>query len=124
MKKILLLIAVLFAAGMTAYSQVNVTFSVDMSVVKANGYFDPLADTVRVSGSFNGWSTTATDLTKGTGADSTKYSAVVPSVAAGTINYKFIFSSVVGVQWENDPNRSAVIAASDVVLPTSLFNTS
>jgi hypothetical protein len=124
MKKILLLMAMVFFAGMTAYSQVNVTFTVDMSAVKANGYFDPSADTVRVSGSFNGWSTTATNLSKGTGADSTKYSAVVPAVAAGTINYKFLFSTVAGVQWENDPNRSAVIGTSDVVLPISLFNTS
>src|ERR1035437_3502935 len=124
MKKILLLMAMVFFAGMTAYSQVNVTFTVDMSAVKANGYFDPAADTVRVSGSFNGWSTTATNLSKGTGADSTKYSAVVPAVAAGTINYKFLFSTVAGVQWENDPNRSAVIGTSDVVLPISLFNTS
>jgi hypothetical protein len=126
MKKILLLIAVLFA-GVTAYSQVNVTFTVDMSAVTASGYFNRAADTVRVAGTFNGWSTTATDLTKGTGADSLKYSVKVAGVAAGTLSYKFLFSTILGpsgLQWENDPNRTSVIGTTDVVLPTVLFNTS
>ena len=92
MKKIFLLITVFLIAGMTAWSQVKVTFNVDMSVWAKNGYFKPATDTVRVSGDFdgNGWSTTATTLTPGTGADSLKYHVQVDGVAAGVAHYKFI----------------------------------
>ena len=90
MKKIVLFLTVFLTVGMTAYSQVNVTFTVDMTVLQTSGYFVPANDTVRVSGDFNGWSTTATNLTHGTGADSAKYSATVAGVTSGSINYKFI----------------------------------
>lgn len=124
MKKILLLVTVFLIVSMTSYSQVQVTFSVDMSVLQTNGYFVPTSDTVRVSGDFNGWSTTATNLTHGTGADSAIYSASVPGIASGPINYKFIFSTAVGIQWETlANNRSATIGTKDTTLPTVPFFT-
>jgi hypothetical protein len=127
MKKIFLLIAVLFVAGITAYAQVKVTFTLDMSVLAKSGTFNPLTDTVRVAGDFNSWSTTATQLTKGTGADTLKYKIQVSGVAAGTIHYKYIYINSAGVQWENDfattsKNRESVIGTSDIVLPTVFFN--
>ena len=86
-----------------------------MTALQANGYFVPTADTVRVSGDFNGWSTTSGNLTKGTGADSAIYSASISGVPTGTINYKFIFSTPVGIQWETlANNRQATIGTSDV----------
>jgi hypothetical protein len=123
MKKILLLITVFLIAGMTSYSQVNVKFTVDMSVLQINGYFIPGNDTVRVAGDFNSWSTTATNLTKGTGADSMKYSATVSGIS-GAISYKFIFSTLVGIQWESlANNRAATIGSKDTTLPTVPFFT-
>jgi len=127
MKKVLLLITVFLIAGMTAWSQVKVTFTVDMQFYWKGGTFSPLTDTVRVAGDMNGWSTTATTLVKGTGADSALYSGQVSDIAAGDIHYKFIFINSKGVQWEDDQattshNREATIATTDVVLPTVLFN--
>jgi hypothetical protein len=129
MKKVLLLITVFLIAGMTAWSQVKVTFNVDMSVWAKNGYFKPATDTVRVSGDFdgNGWSTTATTLTPGTGADSLKYNVQVSGVSAGVAHYKFIYINSAGVQWE-DPfpnttstNRESTIGTSDTSLPIVFF---
>ncbi|MHB1687297.1 MAG: T9SS type A sorting domain-containing protein [Ignavibacteriaceae bacterium] len=122
MKKYLLLVVVFLSLGLTAYAQVNVTFTVDMSVWQKNGYFNPSTDTVRVAGDFNSWSTTATDLKKGTGADTLKYSVQVSGVTAGAHSYKFIYINSKGAQWENDPNRSVTTSTSNVVLPTVYFN--
>ncbi len=121
MKKGLLLLA-FFSLGMVAYGQVKVTFTVDMSVYQTNGYFHPTSDTVWVAGDFNSWSTTANMLTRGTGADTAKYSVQVSGVSAGTINYKFLFNHAGVTTWDNDPNRTATIGSSDVVLPTVFFN--
>ncbi len=121
MKKYLLLL-VFFSFALTAYGQVNVTFTVDMSIYQKNGSFVPASDTVRISGDFNSWSTTANTFTKGTGADSLKYSAQVASVTSGAHSYKFIFVHSGTVNWENDPNRSATIGSKDTVLPTVFFN--
>ena len=127
MKRILLLIGVFLMCGLTAYSQVNVTFKVDMSVWQKNGYFNPKTDTLRISGDFNGWSTTANDLTEGTGADSAMYTAQIGNISAGTIHYKYLFTSSTGLQWESNfptssTNRESTIGSSDVVLPTVFFN--
>ena len=127
MKKYLLLIGVFLLAGLTANAQVNVTFTLDMSVWTSNGKFKPATDTVRVAGDFNNWSTTATTFTAGSGADSLKYSATVGSVAAGTIHYKYIFINSSGVQWEDNfpttsTNREETVGTSDLTLPVQFFN--
>jgi hypothetical protein len=121
MKKYLLLL-VFFSFALTAYGQVKVTFTVDMSIYQKDGKFTPASDTVRVAGDFNSWSTTATDLTKGAGADSLKYSVQLSGVASGVHTYKFIFVHSATVNWEDDPNRSNTIGSADTTLPTVYFN--
>jgi hypothetical protein len=126
MKKILILTALFLFAGMTVYSQVNVKFTIDMSVWQKNGSFNPKTDTVRVAGTINNWSTSATTLTVGTGADSAKYSATVTGVTAGTAQYKFIFINSAGIQWEDNfptssTNREATIGTTNVILPVVFF---
>ena len=118
MKKILLLVALF--AGMTVYAA-DVTFNIDMSVWTKNGSFVPATDTVTVAGDFNGWSTNATVLTHGTGADSLVYSATYTGVTAANIAYKFIYINSKGVQWESVDNRTASITGT-VSLPTVFFN--
>lgn len=122
MKKYLLLVGVFLIAALTANAQVNVTFTVDMSVYSKNGNFNAAVDSVRLAGDFNGWNTSATSLTAGTGADSLKYSAEVSGVTSGNHEYKFLFTSSAGLQWENDPNRSVSIGSNDTTLPVVYFN--
>ena len=121
MKKSLLLLA-FFSLALTAYSQVKVTFTVDMSIYRKAGLFVPSTDTVRVAGDINNWSTTANNLVKGTGADSSKYSAQITGVTAGAHSYKFIFVHAGTLTWEDDPNRAVTVGAVDMVLPTVFFN--
>jgi hypothetical protein len=121
MKKLLLLFAIVMLIG-SSYAQVNVTFSVDMTIFQKNGKMNPKTDTVRIAGDFNSWSTTATDLKAGTGADSAKYSVTVSSVASGAHNYKFIYVNSTGLNWEDDPNRTITVGATDMVVPTAFFN--
>ena len=120
MKKVLLLVALF--AGMSVYAAgVNVTFSIDMSIWANAGLFVPATDTVTVAGDFNGWSTDATVMTKGTGPDSLVYSAIYPGVTAPNISYKFIYINSKGVQWESLDNRSAAISGA-TVLPKAYYN--
>jgi Secretion system C-terminal sorting domain len=126
MKRYLLLVWVFLFSGLLAYAQVNVTFNVDMSVWEKNGYFNPKTDTLRIAGDFNGWSTTANDLTPGAGADSAKYSAQI-SITSSAIAYKYLFTSSTGLQWEGNfptssTNREAAIGSSDTTLPVVFFN--
>ena len=122
MKKGLLLLA-FFSLGLVAYAgTVKVTFSVDMSIYQKNGYFSPATDTVWVAGDFNGWSTTANPLSRGTGADTGKYSVQATGVPSGAINYKYLFNHAGVTTWDGDPNRTATIGVNDTTLPTALFN--
>ncbi|HTX18575.1 MAG TPA: T9SS type A sorting domain-containing protein [Bacteroidota bacterium] len=121
MKKGLLLLA-FFSVGMVAYGQVKVTFTVDMSIYQKNGYFNPATDTAWVAGDFNSWSTSANPLTRGTGADTGKFSAAVTGVASGAHSYKFLFAHSGTTTWDGDPNRSATIGSKDTTLPVVYFN--
>ena len=118
----ILLLGVFMLLSISSFAQVNVTFSVDMSVYWSGNSFNPVTDTVRISGDFNGWSTTANDLAKGTGADSAVYSVQIGGITEGSHSYKFIFINSSGVQWEGDPNRSATIGTNDTTLATVQFN--
>lgn len=123
MRKTLFLFWLMAFLGLvSASAQVNVTFKVDMSVWAKNGYIKLGTDTVRVAGDFNGWTTKGTNMVRGTGADTSKYSLQVAGVTSGSHSYKFIFINASGVQWENDPNRSATIGSKDTVLPLVFFN--
>jgi Secretion system C-terminal sorting domain len=123
MKKSLLLLA-FFSMGLVAYGQVKVTFSVDMSVYQKGNTFNnkPVGDSVSVAGDFNGWNTSANWLTRGTGADSTIFSAQIDTVSAGVHNYKFTYTQGGVLNWESIDNRTANIGVHDTTLPTVLFN--
>ncbi len=85
----------------------KVTFTVDMKLPSKQGGFVPGTDTVLVAGSFNGWSTSATELS-GPGTDST-YTVTVDSIPSGSkLFFKFIYRNG-SVTWENDPNREYVV---------------
>jgi len=122
MKRYFILLGAFMLLSISSFAQVNVTFKVDMSVYWRGNSFNPATDTVRIAGDFNGWSTTANDLTKGTGADSAIYSAQISGVSAGNHFYKFIFINSSGLQWESDPNREATIGTNDTTLAAVLFN--
>lgn len=122
MKRYFILLGAFMLLSISSFAQVNVTFKVDMSVYWSGNSFNPATDTVRIAGDFNGWSTTANDLTKGTGADSAVYSAQISGVTAESHSYKFIFIKGGAVNWEDDPNRSATIGTNDTTLATVLFN--
>ncbi|MDW8308105.1 MAG: hypothetical protein RMK20_01880 [Verrucomicrobiales bacterium] len=125
---LLLSASVLLAAALPAVA-VNVTFRVNMSVQTAMGQFNPETDLVFVAGSFNGWSTTASPLTR---------SQSEPDIWEGTFNltagtwpnYKFVKQVFgVGVVWEvngvgpnGDQNRWFQVPGSDTVLPVVYFN--
>ena len=122
MKKGLLLLA-FFSLGLVAYGgTVKVTFSVDMSIYQKNGYFNPATDTVWIAGdAVNSWSTTANHLTRGTGADTGKYSSQI-SITSGAVQYKYLFADKGVTTWESIDNRTATIGANDTTLPTVKFN--
>lgn len=95
--------------AMPSGANAQVTFITDMrlplkqkDLVKATGK-------VFAAGSFNGWSTTATEL-KDADGDSL-YSALVDTVKSGQlINYKFLYTNKSGgTTWEKDPNKTAWI---------------
>ncbi len=102
-------LAVAFFNGeeMPSGNPASVTFNVDMRIPIRKGDLDPSNDTVRVAGSFNGWSTSANDMTDDDG-DST-YTVTVDTInSAQLIKFKFIFvsGSSGAVTWETISDRS------------------
>ena len=95
---------------------VMVTLQVDMSVKILETLFDPSTDNVYVAGDFQGWNSTSSQMTDADG-DSI-YSYTTKMVANATHSYKFIM----GTTWEDDPNRSADIGATDTTLAPVFFN--
>ncbi len=94
---------VVFYNGTTAGSNSVVTFEVDMSL-KAQAGFDPTTENVYVAGSFNGWSTSASQMLDADG-DSV-YSVVIDSLTVGEEYYfKYIYSGG-AVTWEDVENRA------------------
>ena len=65
------------------------------------------ATSVAVAGSFNGWSTTATPMTKN--ADGV-WTATVNNLAAGDYQYKFVVN---GTEWILDPMNGNVVTEAD-----------
>jgi len=69
----------------------------------------PIPGKVFIAGDFNGWNTSATELTD---ADNDSiYTATLDTIRSGnTINYKFLYSNKANATvWENDPNKTALI---------------
>ena len=123
MKRSMLLIIVFLFAGafmLTEAQTVNITFSVDMSVQKAKGAFNPVSDQVQLHGDFDGW---GSGIILTGDADNKVYSGTVTGVAASsTINYKFVYVSGGTTNWEGDPNRTYTAGTSDSEAPVDYFN--
>jgi 1,4-alpha-glucan branching enzyme len=117
MKQSLILLSLLLN-GLFSWAQVNVTFTVDMSLQTVN----PAG--VHVAGNFQGWNPAGTPLTN-MGAN--LWSVTVSVAANSTLEYKFIN----GNAWGNDEgipnecnvfgNRSYTVGLSDVSIPTVCF---
>ena len=99
---------------------VNLTFQVNMSVQVKEGNFDPATDVVRTAGSHQGWSpSAAADMD-----DSDGDSIYVETVQVDP-NTTYYYKHIIGTDWgnnEDDPNREAVVGATDLVLPVVWFN--
>lgn len=124
MKRILLSVLALFlSAGLFAQTG-NVTFSVNM---KADSAFNPMVDSVFVTGDFAGWTQPGSDVAfmMKPNSDSTIYSLTVDGVANGVIQYKyFIINNGPDWnqgEWGGDPNRRAFVNG-DVTLNNTWAN--
>lgn len=83
----------------------NVTFEADMRLPIKQGNLIPGSGKVYVAGDFNGWNTTADELTDSNG-DSV-YTKTVQINSAQLIHYKFLYGDKSGgTTWEDDPNKT------------------
>ena len=108
-----------------------VTFQVDMTVLEAAGGFTPGVDNVKVTGSFNDWSTGGTAYQLADEAPTNGIytgTFIVSGTNGSSISYKF-FNTRSGAPnggYENDPNRTATLGASGPtatqVLPVVYWN--
>jgi 1,4-alpha-glucan branching enzyme len=121
MKKILFTTAMLFIVGLM-WSQVNVTFRVDMSGV--SGFTTP-----EVNGTFNGWCGGCFQLTD---ANSDGIWEGTASIAAGTYEYKFAYDSWADsenltagtpctITTGSFTNRALTVETTDIVLPVVCY---
>ena len=91
----------------TPPTPVDVTFEVDMGVQAFKGLFDPQVDKVYLSGSFNGWNTTADEMTDLDG--DTVYSVTKSLVPGEQPQFKFVRNTV----YEDADNRTFTVPAQD-----------
>jgi hypothetical protein len=99
-----------------------ITFTVNMIVQNALGFFTPGLDGVFVAGdAINNWAAAASPLTQSL-ADPNVYSGTfsVTNVAGGLVSYKFELNS--GVTWESINNRQFAMPTVAGNLPTSYWN--
>ena len=100
----------LYVEGVHADTLVAVEFQCNMSVQILKGNFDPAADTLFVSGSFNDWGNSR-DIMTDPDLDSL-YTVDLKADSVGeTIEFKYQFYDVSASAsvWEGDPNRSYLI---------------
>lgn len=103
-------------------TDIPLTFAVDMSVQAALGTFNPNSDTVFTAGTFNGWSTSAFQLTNSPAKPNLFSGTTVDSTdgAGATIEYKFVINSST---WEGRANRAYTITSTNAqVIPTAYFD--
>ncbi len=96
--------------AMPSGANANVTFKADMRLpLKQKDLLKtPTPGKVFAAGDFNGWNTTATELTDADGDSIYTKTEVIKS--AQLINYKFLYGDKGGgTKWENDPNKTAWI---------------
>jgi len=109
MKRIMYLFIVVFITG-TAFAQ-TVEFRVNMSAEARKGAFTPGTDVVHLAGTFNGWNSTATELT-GPDAD-TVYSVTIDTFNVGdNLEFKFVKNSD---GWESISNRKFTVREGNTV---------
>lgn len=125
-------VGALILSSASAFASTTVTFQVDMSAQIAASTFTPGTDTVSVSGTFNGWNTTATPLARvGT---SSLYQVTVNDAAdsnPGFVQYKFVqdgssYETTLGNgNGGNNENRVATLPATSggsITTPYAYFN--
>lgn len=125
--KTLAALAAAALAAVPAVLAVSVTYNIDMSVQTALGTFDPATDTVLVSGTFCGWTTTNVLTVT---ADPDVYSLAFndTSDAVGAYeNHKFIIdpngdSASSALIWESTGNRYFEVPATATNLATVYFD--
>ena len=102
-------------------AQNSVTVRVNMSIKMREGTFNPGAgDIVRVAGSFNDWGN-STDTLKSSGPGDSIYTKTV-SLAAGSIQYKFLKTLRGGLDWEGGDNKTYTVVAGSQAIPVVWFD--
>ena len=100
---------------------VPVKFQVNMRVKMLEGTFRPdLGDSVRVPGSFNGWSTSTPAMVKNP-TDSI-YTRTYQIDEGSTVQYKFFKTARGGIDWEGDPNRTYTVPTGGGNVPVAWFD--
>ena len=124
MKKILFTTAMLFIVGLM-WSQVNVTFRVDMTGV--SGFTTP-----EVNGTFNGWCGSSCNPL--TDANSDGVWEGTASIAAGTYEFKYATDNWIGqesltagtpctITTNGYTNRTLTVESTDIVMPIVCYGT-
>jgi arabinogalactan endo-1,4-beta-galactosidase len=116
----------------TSAATAHITFLVNLEAEAASGNFNPVTDSVSVSGdSLNDWSTTASPLTNSPLQPNIwRGTFSVTTNIGGTVSYRFVkHPQAGGNNWENDAvgpggtqNRQLVFSGSDITLPLVDFN--
>lgn len=112
MKRALTIMFFLTVASSYLFSQVPVTFNVDMSIQVKKGKFDLSTGTVKLAGNITDWGNGAVAMTK-SGSNDSIFTVTVDkdynnaNIEVGdTISFKFIKT---GDSWESDPNRQHIV---------------
>ena len=90
----------------SAAATADVTFKVDMGVQAFKGLFNPATEQVHVSGSFNGWNTTADQMTDPDG--DTVYTITKNLTVGDTLTFKF-HKGIGDPGYESVANRKYVV---------------
>jgi len=100
--------------------KVPVKFQVNMSAAILSGLFIRDSDYVRISGSFNGWSTTL-DTMKRNSTDSI-YTRTDSLDEGSSIQYKFLKTLRINSDYESISNRAYTVPTGGGIIPVAYFN--
>ena len=130
MKNILLL-STLFILQLSTFSQVPVTFQINLYELTKDGLFSPEdGDKVYVQGSFNQWKGTANELMKSSQQGIYQGTFDLTEKPGDTISYKFVIERSQGhFFWERNPdpsnpdseNRQFIMGKEKLILPVAHF---
>lgn len=88
-------------------SLVTVEFQCNMGVQLKKGLFDPAADSLFISGGFNGWGTT--DMMTDANNDSIYTITLQPGQPGDNLDFKFRYAHSGSMNWESVSNRGYVL---------------